>query len=155
MNYFCVMPVLKRLFNFYINSSIHVAIAVVCFTWLTYLEFNIDVDKKLLFFVFFASITGYNFVKYFGLAKFYRRSLAVWLKYIQVFSLFCFIGMIYFSFSLTRNALLIITGLGLLTFLYAIPFFPRNLIKENIKNLRAISGLKIYIILLGVVPLNR
>ena len=140
------MLLIKRLFNFYLNSSIHVAIAVVCLTWLTYLEFNISINNELLFFTFFATITGYNFVKYYGLAKFYHRSLSKWLKYIQLFSFISFIAMLYFTFSLNKNAILIIFGLGLLTFLYAIPFFPKNIIDKNIKNLRAISGLKIYII---------
>ena len=54
--------------------------------------------------------------------------------------------MLYFAFALSRNAILIILGLGLLTFLYTIPFFPKNYIEKNTKNLRAISGLKIYII---------
>ena len=140
------MLLIKRLFNFYLNSSIHVAIAVVCLTWLTYLEFNISINNQLLSFTFCATITGYNFVKYYGLAKFYHRSLSKWLKYIQLFSLFSFIAMLYFAFSLNKYALLIILGLGLLTFLYAIPFFPKNFIDKNINNLRAISGLKIYII---------
>ena len=140
------MLLIKRLFNFYLNSSIHVAIAVVCLTWLTYLEFNISINNQLLSFTFCATITGYNFVKYYGLAKFYHRSLSKWLKYIQLFSLFNFIAMLYFAFALNKYALLIIFGLGLLTFLYAIPFFPKNFIDKNIKNLRAISGLKIYII---------
>lgn len=142
------MLFLKRAFNFYINSSVHVAIAVVCLTWITFLEFDFDANNNLLWFTFFASITGYNFVKYFGISRFYHRSLATWLKYIQIFSLFSFLAMIYFGFFLSKNALLIILGLAGLTFLYAIPFFPKNFIKSNIKNLRAISGLKIYIIAL-------
>ena len=53
-------------------------------------EFEIDFNISLLWFVFFASITGYNFVKFFGLAKFHHRSLATWLKLIQVISIFSF-----------------------------------------------------------------
>jgi hypothetical protein len=140
------MPVIKRLFKFYINSSIHVAIAVVCLTGLTFLEFNVNINKDLLFFTFFATITGYNFVKYYGMAKFYHRSLSKWLKEIQLFSFFSFIAMLYSAFSLSMKALLIILGLALLTFLYTIPFFSKNYIDKNTKNLRAISGLKIYII---------
>lgn len=148
MNYFCDMLVFNRLLNFYLNSSIHVALAVVCLTSLTFLEFELDINISLLWFVFFASITGYNFVKYFGLAKFHHRSLTTWLKLIQVIWLFSFIAMIYLGAFLNQNSLYLISALALLTFLYAIPFFPKNFIKDNIKNLRAISGLKIYIIAL-------
>ncbi|NNK82439.1 MAG: hypothetical protein HKO92_04900 [Flavobacteriaceae bacterium] len=142
------MHVFYRILNFYLNSSIHVALAIVCLTSLTCLEFEIDINSKLLWFVFFASVTGYNFVKYFGLAKLHHRSLATWLKPIQVFSLFSFVAMIYFGSFLNKRELFLIAGLALLTFLYTIPFFPKNFIKDNIKNLRAISGLKIYIIAL-------
>jgi hypothetical protein len=139
------MNFLKRIFDFYINSSIHVAFAVCGLVWITFLEFNLKVNINLLFFVFFATITGYNFVKYFGLAKFHHRSLATWLKYIQIFSFFCFLGLTYFTFKLHIKTLYFLAGLGLVTFLYAIPFLPKKIFLKK-GNLRAISGLKIYVI---------
>lgn len=142
------MKVLQRIFNFYLNSSIHVALAVVCLTWLTCLEFEIKAKKEVLLFTFFAAVTGYNFVKYYGIAKFYHRSLSGWLKYIQIFSLFSFVAMLFYAIELQWQALLLICVLGMLTFLYAIPFFPKRFITKNAHSLRAISGLKIYIIAL-------
>lgn len=140
------MNLLKRSFDFYLNSSIHVAIAVVCLTWITYLEFNLQPNNRVLVFTFFATVTGYNFVKYFGVAKFNFRSLSVWLKQIQIFSLFSFMAMLFFAAQIQYQALSIIVVLGAITFLYAIPFFPKPIIPKKAKNLRAISGLKIYII---------
>ena len=99
------MKLLKQLFNFYINSSIHVALSVFSLVWITLIEFNVSYDAEVLYFVFFASITGYNFVKYFGLAKFHHRSLAIWLKAIQVFSFFSFILMGYYLFELNTISL--------------------------------------------------
>ncbi len=90
------MNVLKRLLNFYINSSVHVAFSACALTWITLLRFGIDVDKNTLYFVFYASITGYNFVKFFGVAKFHHRSLAGWLKAIQLFSLGAFLALCYY-----------------------------------------------------------
>lgn len=116
------MQVLKRVFDFYINSSIHVALAVCCLTYITLLEFDLVINFSLLLFTFFSTITGYNFVKYFGLAKFHHRSLAAWLKYIQIFSFFSFIALIYFSFKLEIKTLYYLGALGIITFLYAIPF---------------------------------
>jgi hypothetical protein len=142
------MKALKQLFNFYIISSVHVAFAVVSLTIITYIEFDIKVNYSLLVFTFFASVTGYNFVKYFGVAKFSHRSLTSWLKNIQLFSFLSFIMMLYFATKIDLSALLIILVLAILTFLYAIPFFPRREILENLNNLRAISGLKIYVIAL-------
>ncbi len=142
------MQVLKRIFDFYINSSIHVALAVCSLMWISLLDFDLLLDQNLMFFVFFATITGYNFVKYFGLAKFHHRRLANWLKMIQIFSLISFAGLCYFGLKLELKTIMYITGFGLVTFLYAIPFLPKKIFLEGGKNLRAISGLKIYIIAL-------
>ena len=140
------MGFLKRLFEFYINSSIHVAIAVCSLSWITLLNYDLPLDENMLFFIFFASITGYNFVKYFGLAKFHHRRLANWLKQIQIFSFLCFIGLGYFTFQLELKTLLYLGFFGIITFLYTIPFLPKKLFLDGNMNLRAISGLKIYII---------
>ncbi|MGM5470504.1 hypothetical protein ACS386_09525 [Flavobacteriaceae bacterium LMO-SS05] len=142
------MKVLRQLFDFYINCSIHVALAVVSLSWLTLLEFQVLFDETILYFIFFAAVTGYNFVKYFGLAKFHHRSLARWLKSIQVFSFFCFILMVYYAFKIQIRTLCYIGGLGLVTFLYAIPFLPRRLFMDEKQNLRDVGGIKIYIIAL-------
>ena len=142
------MKLLKQLLNFYINSSIHVALSVFSLTWITLIEFDFKFDKTILLFVFFASITGYNFVKYFGLAKFHHRRLASWLKVIQIFSFLCFLLMCFYAYKLNNNALLFIVGFGVVTFLYAIPFIPKRFFLDKNQNLRTISGLKIYIIAL-------
>jgi hypothetical protein len=142
------VELLKRIFNFYINSSIHVALAAFAFTWITLNQFGLDHDANMLYFVFFATITGYNFVKYFGVAKFHHRSLAGWLKAIQVFSLISFIAMCYYAYGLKINTLLILSVSGLITFLYAIPLLPMTYFRDSQKNLRQISGLKIYVIAL-------
>jgi len=142
------MRVIKYLFDFYLNSSIHVALAVCALVGVTILNFDIALDIELMFFVFFAVVTGYNFVKYFGLAKFYHRRLANWLKYIQIFSLLCFIGMCFYASKLPFKTLLYFGGLGIVTFFYAIPFLPKSYFIDSSRNLRAISGLKAYVIAL-------
>lgn len=139
------MQIIKRLFDFYINSSIHVALAVCGLVWVTLLNFNVGVDLEFIYFMFFATITGYNFVKYFGLAKFHHRSLANWLKSIQIFSLLCFFGMCFFALKLDNQTLIYFGASSVITFLYAIPFLPKKYFLKA-GNLRAISGLKIYVI---------
>ncbi len=142
------MKFIKQLFNFYLNSSIHVAISVFSLTWITLIEFNISYDANILYFVFYASITGYNFVKYFGIAKFHHRSLANWLKLIQIFSFFSFLLMGYYAFKLSSTTLICVIGFAIITFLYAIPFLPKRLFLDKQHNLRSIGGLKIYLIAL-------
>ena len=142
-SYFCFMAFLKQLLNFYINSSIHVALSVFSLTWITLLSLDLSYSESVLYFVFYASITGYNFVKYFGVAKFRHRRLANWLKLIQILSFICFILMCYYAIQLKLNTHIFIFGFALLTILYAIPVFSK---KNN--TLRNIGGLKVYIIAL-------
>lgn len=142
------MKWLKSVFSFYIYSSIHVALAVVSMTYVSLIEFRLPTDWSLLFFVFFSTITGYNFVKFYGIAKFHHRSLASWLRIIQVFSLMCFLLMIYFATQLEFKTLFYISIFAVVTFLYAIPFLPNRFFLDRKKNLRNIGGLKVYVIAL-------
>ncbi|NMH87736.1 UbiA prenyltransferase family protein [Flavivirga algicola] len=142
------MKFIKQLFNFYLNSSIHVALSVFSLTWITLMEFEIPYDENILYFVFYATLTGYNFVKYFGIAKFHHRSLTNWLKLIQVFSLFSFLFMCYYTFKLNTKTLICVVGFAVITFLYAIPFLPKRFFLDKQHNLRSIGGLKIYLIAL-------
>ncbi len=140
------MQALKGIFNFYINSSIHVALATYSLSWLTLLQFGLSYDENILYMVFFATITGYNFVKYFGLAKLYHRRLTKRLKIIQLFSLVCFIVLCFYLFQLKPISLLYLGVFGAMTFLYAIPVIPKRFFLDEQHNLRSISGLKVYVI---------
>lgn len=136
------MKYFKNAFELYINSSIHVSLAIVAFTVITFLEHDLAIDKDLLLFIFFASITGYNFVKYAGIAKLHHLSLAGNLRFIQIFSLLCFIALIYYTFNLKIEVFIATAILGLFTLFYAVPLFGEN------KNLRSLPGIKIFIIAL-------
>ncbi|GGG28621.1 hypothetical protein GCM10011344_31710 [Dokdonia pacifica] len=134
------MKWLKRIFNFYINSSIHVSLAVVSLVFITYETFNILYHKEFIFFVFFASITGYNFIKYSRLAKLHHLSLTESLRAIQLFSLLSFVCMIYYAMQLSYDVLFVCGVFGLLTLLYALPVLSRK------RNLRSFHGAKMYTI---------
>ena len=142
------MRVLTSIFNFYVNASIHVAIAVCALTWITLIQFEIDYDDNTLYFVFYATIASYNFVKYFGLAKLHHRSLANWLRIIQIFSIICFFMMCYYALQFKIEVIGLIFILGIITFLYAVPLIPKHYLFDEQRNLREISGLKIYVIAL-------
>ncbi len=131
-----------RIFDFYLNSSIHVGFSVISLVGITYLSLGIFPEIKLIAFVFFATITGYNFIKYAGVAKWHHRSLTKSLKIIQVFSFFAFLAMGYFASTLSFKTLKYTFVLGLLTALYILPVFSRK------RNLRSLKGLKIYSIAL-------
>ncbi len=136
---FDIMKVLKAVFAFYINSSIHVALAVVALLAITVFEFDLMVPVDLWVFVFLGALTGYNFVKYAKVAKLHHRSLTNSLKTIQVFSGICFAILVFIAFQLSIKTLIITASFGLATFFYAVPIV-RN------KNLRNFSGIKIFVV---------
>ncbi len=137
------MKFLKIVFDFYINSSIHVALAVYAFVRITELYFDLSYNEPLDYFVFYGTITGYNFVKYAGVAKLHHRSLTTHLKVIQIFSLICFLLLCYYAWQLSIKTLLLFLPFGILTLLYAIPF-----LSGFQKNLRSIGYLKIMVVAL-------
>ncbi|QIE60343.1 hypothetical protein G5B37_12455 [Rasiella rasia] len=135
------MQWLRQQFRFYIHASIHVAFAVVSLVGVTVLEFDLNVPIALWFFVFFGTISGYNFVKYAKIAGLHHRSLAQSLRAIQVFSAISMAGVFLSMFFLTTTTLIVAFGFGLLTLFYAVPLFRS-------KNLRNIIGLKIFVVAL-------
>ncbi|WP_439130372.1 hypothetical protein [Polaribacter sp.] len=137
------MKILKAVFNFYINSSIHVALAVYALLRITEIYFDIPYRKNLNYFIFFGTITGYNFVKYAGVAKLHHRSLTERLKVIQIFSFFCFLALCYFAFQISLSTLFVSFPFILLTILYGIPF-----LSGFDKTLREVSYLKIVVVAL-------
>lgn len=138
------MKFIKSVFDFYISSSIHVAIEVCCFVLLTCFQFHIKYDPVFLAFIFFATITGYNFIKYAGVAQLHHLSLTKNLKLIQVFSLLSFLALVYLTFKLPFKTLLMLAFFSVFTVFYALPIFPKK------KNLRSIKGIKIFVITIVV-----
>lgn len=136
------MFLLKKIFDFYLDASIHVALAIVSLIQVTALSLNITVPFSLFLLVFFGSISCYNFVKYGVEAEKYIKVANTYHKSIQLFSVCCLIISLfplYFLFQKLNVALLILT---VITGLYALPVLPQN------KNFRSFSGLKIVIVAL-------
>lgn len=136
---FVVMRVIKQLFDFYINSSIHVAFALLSLVLMTNHMFHISSDLILAGFSFFGTILGYNFVKYESLLR-SHKSVGKQLKAILVLSFVSFIISVFCFFKLktaTQIAGVVFFGL---TLLYTVPFF------FNKRNVRNWSGVKIYIV---------
>ena len=116
------------------------AIAVVAFTVITYLNFGVTVNYILLGFIFLATITAYNFIKYSAIAGFRHQSLSYELRAIQILSLLAFLGLLPILFYQSPAVLVVSFILGFFTLLYAMPLPGKN------RKLREIPGLKIYII---------
>ena len=139
------MQLLQRIFNFYIFSNIHVALATFSLTKITLLSFE-NQSNELPFFVFCATILSYNFIRIYS-----KITIKTWLSNwidanrigIVAVSILSFIGIIYIGFNLSINALLFLIPFGVLTLFYVFPF---PLFLKTNSSLRALAGIKIFLI---------
>jgi hypothetical protein len=134
------LKLLKKIINFYINSSIHVALSVYALMQMTGYLFQIDDMKNVSLFAFFGTVVGYNFVKYDALVRNKKNQMRLELKAIAVLSFIAFLASGYFFCQLERITQFIGFVFFALTLLYTLPFFP------NKKNARNWAGIKIYIV---------
>jgi len=134
------MQFLKKIFDFYVNSSIHVALSVYSLVRITQLVFHISEDNPTIYFVFFGTVFGYNFVKYDRIVRIQRFEISPQLKAIVIISFISFLAAGYFFFQLQSIAQVFGFVFLAITFLYTLPLFP------NKKNARNWAGIKIYIV---------
>jgi hypothetical protein len=134
------MRFLKQLLDFYINSSIHVALSVYALVRMTVFLFQITMIESCASFAFFGTIVGYNFVKYDALARTQKLQMRTQLKAIALLSFLSLIMAVYSFLWLERITQLIALLFFGITLLYTLPFFP------NRKNARNWAGIKIYIV---------
>ena len=137
------MKRIARLFDFYLDASIHVAVAVFALVQITYIILNIGVNHHLSYFLFFSTIACYNFVKYGVEAKKYILVSNRYHKIIQIASIIALFLSLYHAQFLSWETWFGIVMISLLVVLYALPILPRA------KNLRSLGLLKI--ILVGLV----
>lgn len=142
------MKLFYRIFDFYIESSLHVALAVYALIRITFISLNILYDEPVAYFGFYGTIVGYNFIKYDELARVKRVPLTKRFKLIIGLSFICFWLSLYYFLQLETITKYIGIGALLLTVLYTIPFIP------NKSNLRNWSGIKIYLVALAWVAVT-
>lgn len=136
---FVVMRILRALFDFYINSSIHVAVAMLSFVCMTNQILSIPIDFMMTGFSFFGTMVGYNFVKYESWLR-NDKPMDRFLKAIFITSLVAFFAALFCFLQLPFLVQIYVMVFIVLLLLYAIPFFP------NKRNIRNWSGVKIYLV---------
>ncbi|MGB5481704.1 MAG: hypothetical protein WBM91_11550 [Eudoraea sp.] len=133
---------LNRIFNFYLDASIHVALAVISLVLITNLYLNIIPGQHLILFVFFGTIPSYNFIKYGVEAKKYILVKNSYHRQIQIFSFILLALAGYHFFFLSYAVWFICFVLALLVGLYALPVSSKH------KNLRNSGILKVLLVAL-------
>ena len=136
------MSLFKNIFSFYISSNLHVAIAIFCFTKITLLAYHID-DNLIPIFNFFSTILVYNFIRFYQTnalsikSKQWNNNKNISLILLNVLSI---IFLIYFAVQIRIQALVILFPFVLASIFYVVP------LTLNIKNLRSIASLKLFLI---------
>lgn len=130
----------KKLFDFYLNSSLHVALAVTAFAALTGLHLQIRSGPELLLFIFAGTVAGYNLIRYHRPESYRFPRAGDFPVPVLAVTLFCGLVASLLAFRLRLPVLAVAAGLGLATLLYAAPF------GNSRQNLRSITGIKIFVI---------
>lgn len=131
---------LKRLLNFYLDASIHVALAVLALYWTTVYLLNILPNHLLAGFLFFSTISYYNLVKYGGHLKVpegFEGNTFIMIRTLTVISIF--LTMV-FSVLIDLKLYWVLGAMFVLGALYILPLFP------NGRNLRSWGFVKIVIV---------
>jgi len=139
------MQIFKRIFDFYIFSNIHVALAAFCLAKLTLLTYAID-QNLIPFFVFFSTITGYNFIRLYkidNIQDWFFIIIKANRKVIVALTIVSGIFVTYLGFLLNTKALVALIPFGLFTLFYAIPI-PMK--KEKKVTLRSLAYFKMFLI---------
>jgi len=136
------MQFIKRFFQFYIFSNIHVAVGVFCLVKITLLSYNISENNTALF-VFFSTIIAYNFIRFLRISDIVNW-FTDWMENaksaLYALIVFSILAVIILAFSIQIKAFLWLIPFGIFTFFYGFPFPFKNI------PLRNIAGVKLFLI---------
>jgi hypothetical protein len=116
------MQFLKRIFDFYLNSSIHVALALFSLAYVTVFSNGICRHITYPSVVFFGTVIGYNFLRYFQVfrkGKFYKSQYFA----IVLICLFSAAGFWFFYFRMVNEVKIQLVIAGLMVLVY--PFLRK------------------------------
>ncbi len=138
------MPALKRIFDFYIFSNIHVALAVFCLVKVTLLSYE-NHSNLIPLFCLFSTIASYNLIRIFRVEEvqpwffeFIKRNKFI----LVVLTVLSAIACLYFVYSFTFKTILWLLPFAIATLFYVNPFA----IKNQRLSLRYIALVKLFLI---------
>ncbi|MFK5957854.1 MAG: hypothetical protein QM495_03175 [Lutibacter sp.] len=152
------MNSLKKVFDFYIFSNIHVGIAGFCLAKISLFKFGIHSNLAPLL-IGFSIIISYNFIRYFeinskrlGWFKSWFFQNEIRLVWVSILAFLCSIYIVFFT-KFNFESLFIIFPFGFITVFYAIPLFKIGKLQVSFRNFPAIKIFSIAIAWAGVTVL--
>jgi len=149
------MQLIKRIFDFYIYSNIHVALAGLCITKITLIKFGI-VESFTPYFVALAIIICYNFIRFYEIKTRHLNWFKNWFYDNQgklillTFFAGSIMGYITLFTDFNRKSIVILIPFALMTFFYVIPLFKVGNIEVSFRNFPSIKIFSIGIAWAGI-----
>ena len=121
----------KLLFDYYINSSLHVSFCVICYIISINLIKQIHVNWEDIAFVFFTTFFSYNFIKFNELITSTNKPVSLLLKSFFLKALISLVISLYLFFNLSSSKQIFIVIISIVTVLYTIPLISNYTLRDN------------------------
>ena len=121
----------KLLFDYYINSSLHVSFCVICYIISINLINQIHVNWEDIAFVFFTTFFSYNFIKFNELMTSINKPASLLLKIFFLKALISLVISLYFFFNLSSSKQIFVVIISIVTVLYTIPLISNYTLRDN------------------------
>ena len=121
----------KLLFDYYINSSLHVSFCVICYIISINLINQIHVNWEDIAFVFFTTFFSYNFIKFNELLTSINKPVSLLLKSFFLKALISLVISLYLFFNLSSSKQIFVVIISIVTVLYTIPLISNYTLRDN------------------------
>ena len=121
----------KLLFDYYINSSLHVSFCVICYIISINLINQIQVNWEDIAFVFFTTFFSYNFIKFNEILTSINKPVSLLLKSFFLKALISLVISPYLFFKLSSSKQIFVVIISIVTVLYTIPLISNYTLRDN------------------------
>ena len=121
----------KLLFDYYINSSLHVSFCVICYIISINLINQIHVNWEDIAFVFFTTFFSYNFIKFNEVLTSINKPVSLLLKSFFLKALISLVISLYLFFNLSSSKQIFVVIISIVTVLYTIPLISNFTLRDN------------------------
>ncbi len=149
------MQLIKRIFDFYIYSNIHVALAGFCITKISLIKFGIT-ESLTPYFVALSIIISYNFIRYYEIRTKHLNWFRSWFfdhkKKLLLLTFLSFSGIGYITFftEFEIKSVVILIPFVFMTFFYVVPLFKIRNIEVSFRNFPSVKIFSIAIAWAGI-----
>ena len=121
----------KLLFDYYINSSLHVSFCVICYIISINLINQIHINWEDIVFVFFTTFFSYNFIKFNELLTSINKPVSLLLKSFFLKALISLVISLYLFFNLSTSKQIFVIIISIATVLYTVPLISNYTLRSN------------------------